>query len=110
MQSLFDGGISGQNVTWSEIPVAPIDHSPILVQKENGDTLQKVSFFNHETGAYQTWNQEPFKYDGKSDYVEVAYNNLDEKFRDIAIHTEDGEKIGEPYRIDGKRFYFFPHK
>ncbi|TKJ08141.1 hypothetical protein FC702_03820, partial [Bacillus cereus] len=46
MQSLFDGGISGQNITWSEIPVAPIDHSPILVQKENGDTLQKVSFFN----------------------------------------------------------------
>ncbi|MEK1829008.1 hypothetical protein AAAC51_07615 [Priestia megaterium] len=33
IQSLFDGGISGQNVTWSEIPVAPIDHSPILVQK-----------------------------------------------------------------------------
>ncbi|PFP65367.1 hypothetical protein COK00_12285 [Bacillus cereus] len=109
MQSLFDGGISGQNVTWSEIPVAPIDHSPILVQKEDGDTLQKVSFFNHETGAYQTWNQEPFRYDGKSDYVEVAYNNLDEQFRDIAIRTEDGEKIGEPYRIDGKRFYFSIH-
>lgn len=106
MQSLFDGGVSGQNVTWSEIPVAPIDHSPILVQKENGDTLQKVSFFNHETGEYQTWNQEPFLYDGKSDFVEVAYNNLDEKFRDIAIRLEDGEKVGEPYRIEGKRIYF----
>ncbi|MEX3713576.1 hypothetical protein ABFV99_14325 [Cytobacillus horneckiae] len=106
MQSLFDGGISGQNVTWSEIPVAPIDHSPILVQKENGETLQKVSFFDHETGEYVTYNQEPFVYDGKSDYVEVAYKNLDEQFRDIAIRTIDGEKIGEPYRIDGKRFYF----
>lgn len=106
MNSLFDGGISGQNVTWSEIPVAPIDHSPILVQKETGETLQKVSFFNFETGAYETWNQEPFVYDGRSDFVEVAYNNLNEQFRDIAIRTEDGEKIGEPYRIDGKRFYF----
>ncbi|MFE4029143.1 hypothetical protein ACFX4N_23600 [Priestia sp. YIM B13551] len=106
MQSLFDGGISGQNVTWSEIPVAPFDHSPILVQKEDGDTLQKVSFFDYETGQYQTWNQEPFVYDGRSDFVEVAYNNLNEQFRDIAIRTEDGEKIGEPYRIEGKRFYF----
>lgn len=106
MQSLFDGGISGQNVTWSEIPVAPIDHSPILVQKDNGETLQKVSFFDFETGEYQTHNKEPFVYDGKSDYVEVAYNNLDEKYRDIAIRTEDGEKIGEPYHIDGKRLYF----
>lgn len=106
MHSLFDGGISGQNVTWSEIPIAPIDHSPILVQKETGETLQKVSFFNFETGEYETWNQEPFVYDGRSDFVEVAYNNLNEQFRDIAIRTEDGEKIGEPYRIDGKRFYF----
>ncbi|MES9681807.1 hypothetical protein ABWK22_02580 [Gottfriedia acidiceleris] len=106
MYSLFDGGISGQNVTWSEIPVAPVDHSPILVQKENGDTLQKVSFFDYETGEYRTWNQEPFVYDGKADFAEVAYSNLDEQFRDIAIRTEDGEKIGEPYQIDGKRFYF----
>lgn len=106
MQSLFDGGISGQNVTWSEIPVAPTDHSPILVQKEDGATLQKVSFFDYETGKYQTWNQEPFIYDGRSDFVEVAYSNLDEQFRDISIRTEDGEKIGEPYRIEGKRLYF----
>ncbi|UOE58067.1 hypothetical protein [Cytobacillus oceanisediminis] len=106
MQSLFDGGISGQNVTWSEIPVAPIDHSPILVQKEDGETLRKVSFFDFETGAYRTWNEEPFVYDGKSDYIEVSYDNLDEQFRDIAIRTEDGEKIGEPYWIEGKRFHF----
>ncbi|MEK1829007.1 hypothetical protein AAAC51_07610 [Priestia megaterium] len=45
-------------------------------------------------------------YDGRSDFVEVAYKNLDEQFRDIAILTEEGEKIGEPYRIDGKRIYF----
>ncbi|MBK3496348.1 hypothetical protein JFL43_16070 [Viridibacillus sp. YIM B01967] len=41
MSSLFEGGISGQNVTWSEIPVAPIDHSPIFVQKDSGETLHK---------------------------------------------------------------------
>lgn len=106
MQSLFEGGVSGKNVSWSEIPVAPNDNSPILVQKENGETLQKVSFFDFETGKYQSWNKEQFIYDGKSDFVEVAYNNLNQDFRDISIQTEAGEKIGEPYRIEGKRFYF----
>lgn len=106
MQSLFEGGISGHNVTWAEIPVAPIDHSPILVQKDTGETLQKVSFFNFQTGQYETWNQEPFVYDGKSDFVDVSYTNLNEEFRDISIRTEEGEKIAEPYRVDGKRFNF----
>ena len=106
MHSLFDGGISGTNVTWSEIPVAPVDHSPILVQKTNGESLQKVSFFDFETGKYQTMNKQPFVYDGRSDFVEVAYDNLDEQYRDIAIVTEAGEKIGEPYTIEGKRIYF----
>ena len=106
MHSLFDGGVSGVNVTWSEIPVAPIDHSPILVEKENGDPLQKVSFFDYETGKYQTMNREPITYDGRADYLEVSYNNLDEEYRDIAIRTEEGEIIGKPYRIVGKRIYF----
>lgn len=106
MQALFQGGISGQNVTWSEIPVAPFDHSPILVQKDDGSTMKKVSFFDFETGEYRPWNEESFIFDGKSDYAEVSYNDLDEEFRGIAIRTEEGEKIGEPYRIDGKRIYF----
>lgn len=106
MHSLFDGGISGKDVSWTELPVAPHDHSPILVEKEDGSVMQKVSFFDDETGEYRTWNREAFYYDGRSDYVELAYSNINDQFRGIGLWTEDGEKIGEPYRIDGKRLYF----
>lgn len=106
MQSLFDGGINGKNVSWSEIPIAPHDYSPILVEKEDGTPLQKVSFFDPETGDYRTWNKEAFVYDGKRDYVSISFANINEQFSSISIETENGERIGEPYRLEGKRFYF----
>lgn len=106
IHSLFDGGINGSNVSWTEIPVAPNDHSPILVEKADGEPLQKVSFFDPETGDYRTWNEESFIYDGKSDFIDLTFSNINEQFANLCITTETGEKIGQPYRISGKRLYF----
>lgn len=106
MYSLFDGGINGNNVSWVEIPVAPNDHSPILAEKIDGEPLQKVSFFDPDTGDYRTWNEEIFVYDGKSDFIDLAFSNINEQFTNLGITTEAGERIGQPYRISGKRLYF----
>lgn len=106
IHSLFDGGINGSNVSWSEIPIAPNDNSPILVEKQNGDPLQKVSFFDTETGDYRTWNEEAFVYDGKSDFFNLTFSNINEQFSNLSIITSTGEVVGRPYKIKGKRMYF----
>lgn len=106
LHATFQKAISGKGVSWFEVPVAPEDGSPILVEKNDGDNMKKVSFFDLETGKYRTYNEELFLYDGKSDYVEVAFDNLNEDFFDLMVRTEEGEKIGAPYTIDGKRIWF----
>ena len=106
MQATFQKAISGRGVSWFEVPVAPFDGSPILVEKQDGSSMKKVSFFDLDTGKYRTYNEEVFLYDGKSDYVEVAFNNLNEDFFDLMLRTEEGQKIGAPYTIDGKRIWF----
>jgi hypothetical protein len=106
MQASFQKAISGKGVSWLELPVAPFDASPILVEKADGSAMKKVSFFDLETAQYRTYNEELFVYDGESDYVEVAFDNLNEDFFDLMLRTEEGEKIGGPYTIDGKRIWF----
>lgn len=106
LQAEFKKAIGGKGVSWFEVPVAPSDASPILVEKKDGTNMKKVSFFDLETGKYRTYNEELFLYDGESDYVEVAFNDLNEDFFDLLIRTEDGEKIGTPYKVDGKRIWF----
>jgi hypothetical protein len=106
LQATFKKAIAGKGVSWFEIPVAPFDSSPILVEKKDGTNMKKISFFDLDTGKYRTYNEELFLYDGNSDYVEVAFDNLNEDFFDLMIRTESGEKIGAPYVIDGKRIWF----
>lgn len=86
--------------------MAPFDSSPILVEKRDGTNMQKVSFFDYETGAYRTYNEEMFVYDGRSDFFVVAFPDVDEAFFDLMIRTEEGEKIGEPYIIKDKQIWF----
>ena len=106
LHATFQKAIGGKGASWFELPMAPFDQSPILVEKQDGTNLRKVSFFDIETGKYRTYNEELFVYDGKSDFVEVAFADINEDFFDLMIRTEDGEKIGAPYRVEGKRIYF----
>lgn len=106
LQATFNKAIAGKGVSWFELPVAPMDGSPVLVEKHDGTNMKKVSFFDLDTGKYRTYNEELFVYDGKSDFVEVSFDNLNEEFFDLMIRTEEGEKIGAPYVIDGKRIWF----
>ncbi|MGL4820331.1 MAG: hypothetical protein ACRC5C_10140, partial [Bacilli bacterium] len=76
---LFKNGISGKNIEDVEMPVAPIDHSPILVENHDGENMTKVSFFDLETAAYTTRNKEHILYDGISDHIEIAYDEIEKE-------------------------------
>ncbi len=110
MQSLFDGGISGQNITWSEIPVAPIDHSPILSAKKRMEIHYKkyhslIMKQEHIKRGIKNHSNMTVKVIMLRLRTTTLMNNLG-----ILLSVqEDGEKIGEPYRIDGKRLYFSFH-
>lgn len=105
LRATFQKALGGKGVSWFELPVAPFDGSPILVEKKDGSNMQKVSFFDYETGKYRTYNEEVFLYLGE-DFVEVAFDNINADFFDFAIRTEEGEKIGEPYTVKGKQIHF----
>ncbi|MGL4819765.1 MAG: hypothetical protein ACRC5C_07280, partial [Bacilli bacterium] len=44
-------------------------------------------------------------YDGISDHIEIAYDEIEKEKSSIAIKNESGEIIGEPYTQKGKRIY-----
>lgn len=106
LNATFNHGISGKGASWTELPMAPFDNSPILVEKRDGTNMQKVSFFDYETGAYRTYNEEMFTYDGRSDFFVLSFPGVDDAFFDLMIRTEEGEKIGEPYTIKDKQIWF----
>jgi hypothetical protein len=100
----FSYGVGGKNATYVEMPLAPFDHSPILVEKENQDIMTKVSFFDPETGLYRTYHEEFTIYDGKADFLPLTFQNIDENGFYLQVLSED-TLIGEPYRLDEKRLY-----
>lgn len=107
LKATFEKAIGGKGVSWFELPVAPLDTSPILVEKKDGTNMRKVSFFDLETGKYRTYNEEMFIYDGVSDSFDLSYENLNVDFFDLMIRTEQGEIVGAPYEITDKRIRFY---
>lgn len=107
LKATFEKAIGGKGVSWFELPVAPLDTSPILVEKKDGTNMRKVSFFDLETGKYRTYNEEMFVYDGVSDSFDLSYDDLNVDFFDLMIRTEEGEIVGAPYEITNKRIRFY---
>lgn len=99
----FNDVISSKEKTFVEATLAPIDGSPILVEDEEG-ALEKVAFFDMETADYRTWNEEFIRYDGKSDYLVIAYQNIDPINFKVSIYHEE-VFIGFAEKIDERKVY-----
>lgn len=104
LRATFNYALSSFNQTYLEIPNAPSYGSPVIVEKEDGQTLRKVSFFDYKTGEYKTWNEEIVIYDG-DDYVQVSFSELDTDNFKVSVTDKKGSYIGEPYSVLGKRVY-----
>lgn len=104
LRATFNHAIGNFNKTYVEIPNAPEYGSPIIVEKEDGTVLRKVSFVDYFTGQYRTWNEEIVIYDG-DDYVLVSFDRLDTENFKVSVMDKDGSYIGDPYRVEGRRIY-----
>lgn len=105
LRATFDHAIGNFNKSVIEMSPAPQYGSPVIVEKEDGTTMRKVSFFDKYTGEYQTHNTEEVIYDGVSDYIKVAYTNLDTDNYKIVVRDYVGAQYGDPYRVEGNRIY-----
>lgn len=105
MRATFNHAIGNFNKSAIEMTPAPQYGSPVVTEKQDGTPLQKVSFFDVETGEYRTYNEEHVYYDGKADYVTVSYENIDEENFKITIRDLENIQYGTPYYVDGKRIY-----
>lgn len=105
MRATFNYSIGNFNKSIMELTPAPQYGSPVLIEKEDGTPLNKVSFFDSVSGEYRTWNEEQVVYDGESDYLVVSYKDIDTENFEIAVKDSNGAQYGMPYRVDGYRVF-----
>lgn len=105
MRATFNEAIGSFDKSIIEATQAPKYGSPILVEKNDGTPLKKVSFFDFYTGEYRTYNEEQIVYDGISDYLVISYDDVDTQNFKISVRDEDGITYGDPYVLDGRRVY-----
>lgn len=105
MRATFNYAIGNFDQSSMDMTLAPRYGSPIIVQKEDGTVMRKVSFFDDITGEYRTYNQELVTYDGFSDYVEVSYRGLDTENFPPIVKDLNGTIYGNPYTVQGNRIY-----
>lgn len=105
MRATFNHSIGSFNKSSMEATLAPVYGSPVVVEKEDGTPMRKVSFIDTNTGEYRTYNEERVIYDGVSDYLEVSYDNIDTEGFSVAIRDEEGVTWGDPYTVEGNRIH-----
>lgn len=105
LRATFNYAVGNFNRNFVEATPAPQYGSPVILEKEDGTPLNKVSFFDYETGEYRTWNEEQIVYDGESDYLVVSYEDIDKENFEITIKDVSGVLYGENYNVDGYRIY-----
>lgn len=106
MRATFNHAIGNFNKSHIEATLAPTFGSPIVIEKQDGTVMRKVSFFNYGTGEYQTYNEEEIIYDGVSDYLEVSHYGIDTENFKVVVRDEAGVVFGDPYIIEGNRIHF----
>jgi hypothetical protein len=105
MRATFNHSIGNFDKSHIEATLAPTYGSPIVIEKEDGTAMRKVSFFDYMTGEYQTYNEEQIIYDGESDYLEVSYYDIDTENFKVIVRDEAGTIFGDPYTVEGNRVY-----
>lgn len=105
MRATFNHAVGNFNKSLVEATPAPQYGSPIVVEKQDGTALNKVSFFDPMTGEYRTYNEEEVYYDGEADYLVISYNEVDTEHFDIKVRDFNGVEYGAPYRLEGRRVY-----
>ena len=100
----FNYAITNFEQSTVDIPMSPNDFSPVLVEK-NGKQMKRVSFFDYETGKYQTRNKEVFVFDKNTDFIELAHTDIDNPHFPLVIKDEGNVIYGSPYMVDGGRVY-----
>lgn len=103
-RATFDHAIGNFQKTYVEIPNSPAYGSPVIVQKEDGTELRKVSFFDYESGEYRTWNEEEVVYYG-GDYIKVSFHHLDTTNFRVTVMDQAGNLLGDPHTIVGDKIY-----
>ncbi|UNY39810.1 structural protein [Bacillus phage vB_BauM_KLEB27-3] len=105
MRATFNHALGSFNRSIIEATMAPKYGSPIIIEKEDGTSMQKVSFFDYYTGEYRTFNDERVVYDGFSDFIRISYDDLDlENFRPV-VCDEQGVLYGDPLEVKGNKVY-----
>lgn len=104
-RSNFDAMISNQRQDFIDITPSPKYGSPVIAEKEGNIPLRKVSFFDPMTGKYRSYNEEVIVYDGFSDYIEIAFDNIETESHEPYIVTLEDVRVGEPYTMKGRRIY-----
>ena len=105
MRATFNHAIGNFNKSIIEATLAPNYGSPVLVEKESGEAMRKVSFFDFYTGAYRTFNEEVVAYDKRYDYVNISYHEdeIDTTSFKISIQDNEGVTYGEPLSVSGRK-------
>jgi len=107
MRATFNHAIGNFNKSIIEATLTPDYGSPVIVEKADGTSMRKVSFFDFYTGEYRTYNEELVQYDSDYDYIEISYHDKEVDQENFLINVENADRItyGSPYRLEGKRLY-----
>jgi hypothetical protein len=107
LHASFNHAIANFNKSIIEATLAPNYGSPVIVTKQNGSVMRKVSFFDWTTGEYRTFNQEPVMYDKAYDYLPISYHadDIDKETFTISVTDEEGVMWGDPLTLDGKKVH-----
>jgi hypothetical protein len=103
LRATFDHAIGSFNKSIIEITPSPAYGSPVIVQKEDGTPMRKVSFFDPISGEYRTYNEEYVPYDGTSDYIRVGYPDIENENFKIQVKDQSGAIVGDPYTVDNNK-------
>lgn len=105
LHASFNHAIANFNHSIIEATLAPLYGSPVIVTKQDGTSMRKVSFFDIFTGEYRTFNQEPVVYDKAYDYLPISYDEslVDQDAFKISVVDGDDVSWGDPITLDGKK-------
>lgn len=88
----FNNGIGNFDWTTIDINPLPLPGSPVIVKKSDGTIMRKVSFTDSDSNKYVPYYKEVITYKG-GDIVSVSVGDLDYKFFNMGIYSENGLKI-----------------
>ncbi len=105
LRATFDHAIAEYQQSTIEVTPAPQYGSPVILKKDDGTVMNKVSYYDTDTGEYQPYNREPVLYDGKADYISVGSKDIDDTNFKISVTDTNGAIVGDPYTVTYDRIY-----